>query len=108
LVLGKQQNSLILAYWDMKGDKGKLVSINPRNGQQVTEKPLTWKEFLKWQEELQRDYNRGFSDKAFMTDEQGRLIAMWLCKYWLRSPDGTYTLVLLPDGILSAYSASPR
>ncbi|MFA0744035.1 MAG: hypothetical protein LASZOEIN_000822 [Candidatus Fervidibacter sp.] len=108
LVLGKQQNSLILAYWDMKGDKGKLVSINPRNGQRVTEKPLTWKEFLKWQEELQRDYNRGFSDKAFMTDEQGRLIAMWLCKYWLRSPDGTYTLVLLPDGRLSAYSASPR
>ena len=110
LVLGKWQNSLILAHWqeDARGGKGKWVSINPRNGQQITEKPLTWEEFLKWQEELQRDYHRGSSHKAFLIDEQGRLVAMWLCEYWLRSPDGTYMLVLFPDGRLAAYSASPN
>ncbi len=107
-VLGKWQNSLILAHWrgDLRGGKGKWVSINPRNGQQITEKPLTWEEFLKWQEELQRDYHRG-SSKAFLIDEQRRLIAR-LCEYWLRSPDGAYMLVLLPDGRLAAYSTSPR
>jgi hypothetical protein len=108
--LGKWQNSLILVHWqeDARGGKGKWVSINPRNGQQITEKPLTWEEFLKWQEELQRDYHHRSSHKAFLIDEQGRFVAMWLCKYWLRSPDGAYMVVLLPDGKLAAYYASPR
>ncbi len=105
IVSGKWEDKLAFAQWQFQKEKGKLVLLNPRTGKQESEQPLTWQEFLDWQERFQSRYRQD-SPKAFLTDEQGRLVAMRICKKMWKSPDGTIIIVLFPNGKLAAYSVS--
>ncbi len=106
IVFGKLQDKFVLAQWQggSHKSKGKLLLLNPRTGEQESEQPLSWQEFLSWEERL-RGYRRDLA-KASLTDEQGRLIAMWICEGHWRTPDDTTIIVLFPSGKLAVYSVS--
>ncbi|MCS7263291.1 MAG: DUF3160 domain-containing protein [Armatimonadetes bacterium] len=99
----KQQGKLGFAHWQDDLQKGKFVLINPYTGKQEFEKPITWQEFVDWQWQMQGGA-RHPKPRAFLTDEQGRLVAMWICERHWKSPDNKTIVVLFPDGKLSAYS----
>ncbi len=106
IALGKWRDKLAFAQWQFRKEKGKFVFIDPRTGKWESEQPLTWQEFLDWQERFQSRYRWG-SPKAFLTDEQGRLVAMRICKKWWKLLDEKVIVALRPDGKLVAYFISP-
>lgn len=106
LALGRWQNLLVLA-WFGAGKEGKLVFINPQSGQPTSKKTLTWEDFLEWQSKLQ-SRSSGYSLRTSLTDEEGRLVRMWICERFWKSPDRTIIVLLLPDGKLVAYRATQK